>query len=189
MKEKTAKIIRVITIPPMEVLAMLLILYGAKRTEFGNAGHLLMTILFLSAIPVCAYPVASRIKGKDDARNNQRNMAFAFNFLSYLAAILLGYCMGCSSMLQWILNAYFLSVLILTIINKVFKIRASGHACSCTLPYLFLSYYFGRYVVVVCLILYLAELWASVELKRHTIKEFLLGSAVACLVFVGTMLI
>lgn len=189
MKEKTAKIIRVITIPPVEVLVMLLILYGAKRTEFGNVGNLLMTVLLLPAIPACAYPVASRMKRKDDARNNQRNMAFAFNFLSYLAAMLLGYWIGCSSMLQWILNAYFLSVLILTIINKVFKIRASGHACSCTLPYLFLSYYFGRYVVVVCLIFYLAELWASVELKRHTIKEFLVGSAVACLVFAGTMLI
>ena len=90
-------------------------------------------------------------------------------------------------MLQWILNDYFLAVLVLTVINKVFKIKASGHACSCTLPYLFLSYYLGKYAVGICLLLYLAEFWASVYLKRHTVKEFLLGTITACLVFAVTM--
>ena len=60
MKEKTAKIIRIITIPPIEALAMLLILYGMKRTEFGETGDLLMAILFLTIIPVCSYPISSR---------------------------------------------------------------------------------------------------------------------------------
>ena len=184
MKEKTAKIIRIITIPPIEALAMLLILYGMKRTEFGETGDLLMAILFLTIIPVCSYLIASRKKNKEDSRNNQRNMAFVFNFLSYLAA-LIGYCMGCTRMLQWILNGYFLAVLVLTIVNKVFKIRASGHACSCTLPYLILSYYFGGYVTAICLILYLTEFWASVELKRYTMKEFLGGTIVAWIIFAG----
>lgn len=188
MKEKIAKIIRIITIPPVEVFAMLIILYEMKKMEFGNLGNLIIVVLLLSIIPVCAYPVASKMRGKDDARNNQRNMAFLFNFLSYLAAMLIGYYMGYSSMLQGILNAYFLSVLVLTIINKGVKIKASGHACSCTLPYLFLSYYFGRYVAGICLVLYLLEFWASIELKRHTVKEFLIGSMVACLVFAGTIM-
>lgn len=186
MKEKTAKIIRIITIPPIEALAMLLILYRLKQEEFGNLGNLLMAVLFLSVIPICSYPIASRKREKKDMRNNQRNMAFIFNFLSYLAAMLIGYYVGCTRMLQWILNGYFLAVLILTIVNKVFKIRASGHACSCTFPYLILSYYFGGYVTVICLILYLAEFWASVELKRHTTKEFLGGTIVAWIIFAGT---
>ena len=42
---------------------------------------------------------------------------------------------------------------------------------------------FGMGAAIVCLILYLAEGWASVELKRHTIKEFLGGTIVACLIF------
>ena len=87
-----------------------------------------MAILFLTVIPVCSYPIASRKRDKEDARNNQRNMAFIFNFLSYLVAMLISYCVGCTRMLQWILNGYFLSVLVLTIVNKVLKIRASGHA-------------------------------------------------------------
>ena len=187
MKEKTAKIIRIITVPPVEAFAMLLILYWAKQAEFGNKVSLLMAILFLAIIPVCSYPVASGRKNKECNREGQRNLAFVINFFSYLAAMLAGYCMGCSRALQWVLNDYFLSVLILTVINKVIKIRASGHACSCTLPYLILSYYLGWMVVMICTILYLVEFWASIELKRHTVKEYLLGSAVACLVFLGSM--
>ena len=104
MKEKTAKIIRIITIPPIEVLVMLLILYGVKQEEFGPPGNLLMPILLLAVIPTCSYPVASLKKKEKDNRNNQRKTAFLFNFLSYLAAMLIGYCVGCGSMLQWILN-------------------------------------------------------------------------------------
>lgn len=80
MKEKTAKIIRIITIPPIEALAMLLILYGTKQEEFGNMENLRMAVLFLTVIPICSYPIASRKRDKQDMRNNQRNMAFIFNF-------------------------------------------------------------------------------------------------------------
>ena len=189
MKEKTAKIIRMITIPPIEALVMLLLLYGLKRDEFRTLGNLLMAILFLTVIPICSYPIAAMKKNQEEHRNNQRKMAFIFNFVSYLAAMLIGYLVGCSRMLQGIFNAYFLAVMILTIINKGFKIRASGHACSCTLPYLILSYCLGCGAAVICMIFYLAEFWSSIELKRHTVKEFLLGSAVACLVFVGIVFI
>ena len=186
MKEKTAKIIRIITIPPIEALVMLLILYGLKREEFGTLDNLFLAILFLTIIPIASYPIASRKKTKEDSRNNQRKMAFIFNLVSYLAAMVIGYCVGCNIMLQWIFNAYFLSVLVLTIINKGLKIKASGHACSCTLPYLILTYYFSGYVTLICLLLYLAEFWASVELKRHTVKEFFSGTIVACVIFAGT---
>ena len=113
-------------------------------------------------------------------------MAFIFNFVSYLAVMVIGYCVGCNKMLQWIFNAYFLSVLVLKIVNKGFKIKASGHACSCTLPYLILTYYFSGYVTVICLLLYLVEFWASIELKRHTVKEFLGGTIVAWVIFAVT---
>lgn len=94
MKEKTAKIIRIITIPPIEAMVMLLILYRLKQEEFGNLGNLLMAVLFLTVIPICSYPIASRKRGEQDMRNNQRNMAFIFNFLSYLAAMLIGLLCG-----------------------------------------------------------------------------------------------
>ena len=93
--------------------------------------------------------MATKKNNKDDSRKNQRKMAFIFNFVPYLAVMVIGYCVGCNKMLQGIFNAYFLSVLVLTIVNKGFKIKASGHACSCTLPYLILTYYFSGYVTVI----------------------------------------
>lgn len=165
----------------------ILILYGIKREEFGTLDNLFLAILFLTIIPICSYPIAIKKNSQRENRNNQRKMAFVFNFISYLAAMLIGYLAGCSKMLQWIFNAYFLAVMILTIINKGFKIRASGHACSCTLPYLILSDCLGWIVAIICMVFYLAEFWSSIELKRHIVKEFLLGSVVACLTFLITV--
>lgn len=188
MKEKIAKIIRTVTIPPMEAFVMLLILYHTKKIYFGNLRNLIFVILFLMIIPICAYPIASKIKKKGSTRDHQRKMAFLFNFLSYLMIMLIGYGLGFSKNLQWILNIYFLSVLVLTVINKGFKIKASGHACSCVLPYLILSSFFGTYVAVLCFVLYLLEFWASIELKRHTVKEFFLGSMVAVMIFIASLI-
>ena len=61
--------------------------------------------------------------------------------------------------------------------------------CSCVMPYLFLSYCFGFPAVLICIGLYLIEFWASVALKRHTIREFLIGSLTAILVFAITIMI
>ena len=188
MKEKAARIIRTATVPPVEALLLLLILYQHQNAAFGDMGDLLLSILFLSVIPVLAYPTAALLSREEDIRGIQRKMAFHFTFIAYLAAMLIGYATRCSELLQAVLDAYFLSALLLVIVNKVFRIKASGHACSCTLPYLILMYYFNWniVVVIVCVILYAAEFWASIELKRHTVKEFLLGTVIACLIFVRT---
>ena len=189
MKQNFAKIIRIITIPPVEVFVMLTILYSTYGNIFASAKEFFLAILFLAVIPMCAYIVPAKHSAKEDARNHQRNLAFTFNFLSYMAAVLIGYFAAFSHMLLQILTAYFLSVLLLTFLNKVTHTRASGHACSCTLPYLILSFYFGSIAFLICLVLYFAEFWASVELKRHTKSEFLLGSLTACLIFACTLCI
>lgn len=189
MKRKLAKIIRIITIPPVEIFVMLTILYRTYGNIFASTKEFFLAVLFLAVIPMCAYIVPAKSSDKEAARNHQRNLAFAFNFLSYLAAVLIGYFASFSHMLLQILTAYFLSVLLLTLLNKVAHIRASGHACSCTLPYLILSFYFGSIALFICLILYFAEFWASVELKRHTKSEFLIGSLTACLTFACTLCI
>lgn len=124
-----------------------------------------------------------RKNAEEDPREAQRNMAFILNLAGYLIALLTGKIMKCSEMLMCVLFSYLLAVLILTFLNKVCKIRASGHACSCTLPYLFLSYWLKGVTVLICIILYGIEFWASVQLKRHTVSEFLTGSITALVVF------
>ena len=80
-----------------------------------------------------------------------------------------------------ILAAYLISLMLLVLFNKVIKIRASGHACSVTSPLFFATYYFGLGALLPAAVLYATIFWASIVTKRHTVKEFLLGSAV-CIV-------
>lgn len=186
-REKTAKIIRAVTVPPVLATAMLIagyLLYGGK---FASVPVLFWNIFLLAIIPILAYPIAS-IK-KDEAgslRERQRKLAFIFNFLGYAAAVVTGIAVHCSNALMMVLKAYFMAVFLLTIVNKVLKIRASGHACSCVLPYIFISWWFGGAAIMVCIVLYMIEFWASVFLKRHTIREFLVGSVTAVIAFALT---
>lgn len=184
MKDKIAQIVRIITVPPALILFMLLILFGVFGERFASLSELIMAVIFLSLVPAFAYPMAKLSKNTDeDSRETQRNMAFILNIAGYLIALLTGKKMQCSEMMMCVLSSYLLAVLVLTFLNRICKIRASGHACSCTLPYLFLSYWLKGVTVLVCMILYGIEFWASVYLKRHTVSEFLEGSITALVVF------
>lgn len=184
MKEKIAKVIRGVTVPPVLILIILSILFCSFGEVFATTGEFVMAVVFLSFVPACAYPLAKIRKGtRENSREGQRNMAFILNFGGYLSALIIGKIIGCSEMMMCVLVSFFMAVMILTFLNKACKIRASGHACSCTLPYLFLSYWFGGATAVICIIFYGIEFWASVELKRHTITEFLAGSVTAFVAF------
>lgn len=183
-KEKFAKIIRMMTVPPVLATVMLLIGYLVHKEDFATVPVLGLNIFLLAIVPVLAYPIAS-IK-KDEAksiRERQRKLAFLLNLCGYLAAWLMGAATHCSKILMTVLSSYVIAVLLLSLLNKVLKVRASGHACSCVLPYLFMGNWLGAAAAGVCIILYIIEFWASVFLKRHTIKEFLMGSMTAVIAF------
>ena len=55
-KEKLAGLVRVISIPPVMVTALLLILYFWGPQPFCPVGELVTTILLLGFVPVLAYP-------------------------------------------------------------------------------------------------------------------------------------
>lgn len=192
MKTGFAKMIRIITVPPVLALSMLLILHHAFGERFASVPVLLGAIFFLAAIPACAYPAAALQRDqRADTRSRQRRLAFVLNLFGYAGALILSVLTSRGRMLLPVTSAYLIAVLLLTLLNKALHIKASGHACSCVLPFLFLIYWLGSRAAILCVLLYLAELWASVSLKRHTRREFLLGSAVAAVTFIciwGTML-
>ena len=82
-------------------------------------------------------------------------------------------------------DGYLMGVILLTVLNKGFHIKASGHACSCVMAYLLLGEWLGLGVFFICVPLYLGEFWASVSLKRHTVKEFIGGTGVAVFAFLA----
>lgn len=189
IKEKFAKFVRVVTIPPIMVLSLFMILFIFKRNIFNNVLDLIISLVCFVLIPVIAYPLQKLFsKSKINAREIQRNLAFILSFLGYLFAVIYGFIIHISRELSAIYYGYFISVLILIFSNKVLNLRASGHACSITGTLLYLIYFTGWPAILPCILLCFLIYWASINLKRHTHKELFLGCITAFISFVLSLL-
>lgn len=184
MKTKIAKIIRIITVPPIMILGLIIILSSLRTDIFQNKAQIIISILFLGILPILAYPLQPIVpKFKDKGREGQRELAFILNIVGYILAVIIGYFMRVDSNLQFIYNTYLISVILLTILNKGFHIRASGHACSATGPLLFLVYFIGFKAIIPCIIVGCGTIWASLTLKRHTKIDIAMGTLTCILAF------
>lgn len=190
IKEKIAKIIRVVTIPPILVLLLLVILFFTRQAMFANTAQLLLSVLFLMLIPVSAYPLAAVIpKYKEKGRDGERTLSFILSIVGYIAAVVYGFAAHVSQGLLFIYLTYFISVAVLTVFNKVIKLRASGHACSITGPLILMVYFIGWNCLLPCVVLFALIIWASLAIKRHTPRELLAGSSASALAFLVTLLL
>jgi hypothetical protein len=189
-KEKLAKIVRTVTVPPVMVFLLLMILFFAKPAIFATVPQLLVSILCLMVIPVLAYPIASLVpKYKDNLRDGQRKIAFMLSLAGYAAAVVYGFAAHVSPNLMLIYLTYFISVVILTIFDKVIGLKASGHACSIAGPLISMAYFIGWACVLPCAALFALIIWSSLALKRHTPKELILGSGSAATAFAVSLLL
>lgn len=189
-KETFAKFIRTITVPPVLVLLLLLILFTTKDGIFSAIYELLVSIIFLMLVPIAAYPLASIIpQFNASGRDGQRKLAFILSLIGYIGAVVFGLINQVSSGLMFIYLTYFISVAMLTIFNKILKIRASGHACSITGPLILMIYFIGWKCVLPCVLLFALIIWASLILKRHTPRELTTGSSCAIIAFAISYLI
>lgn len=176
-----AKAIRVLTVPPVMVGALLTILYFSADV-FPTAGDYWLSLIFLAIVPVLAYPVQKMVpKLSAGGRKAQRNLAFVFSFVGYTAAVVACVARGAIPNSLYISVVYLLSVVILTLVNLLTPWHASGHGCSLMGPLILICLFVGWYAIPAVALLYAASLWASLYMKRHTLKEFLLGSAASAL--------
>lgn len=190
LSETAAKLIRVITIPPILVLTLVLILYNTNNDIFSNIWDVLVIIFTLAVIPITAYPLQKVIPGfKDKGREGQRKLAFITNFLGYTLAAIWGILASASKDFKLIVLTYFLSVVILSVFNKCLNLRASGHACSITGPLILLIYFIGVRSIVPCLVIAACIVWASLKLKRHTITELFMGALTCVMSFFVTLIL
>ncbi len=188
-KEKLAKIIRAITVPPLLVFLLLIILFFSKNAIFKDICELAVSIMFLALIPAAAYPLASVIpKYKDKKRDGQRDLAFKLSLVGYTAAVIYGVAVHVSRGLLIIYLSYFISAVLLTVFNKIIKLRVSGHACSITGPLILAVYFIGWKCAIWCSTLFALIFWASLTLKRHTPKELIIGSTSAVIAFTISLL-
>lgn len=185
MKDKAASLIRTISIPPVMITVLIIILYITRPDIFDNIFEVILTILFLGFFPVLAYPAQNCFpKYRDAGRDGQRKLAFIFTLIGYTGAFLWSLITGVHTSLLLITTTYFLSVVVLTLINKVIHFKASGHACSFTSPAIFLTYFSGWKWGIICIIFAALIWWSSVYLKRHTNKQ-LVGGMMTCLAAFG----
>ena len=181
---RIAKIVRVGSVPPFMVTILIILLYFLREGIFRSWIDAVVSIVALAVIPVLAYPLSWIIpKLREKGREGQRNLAFALNPVGYIIAFVYGFISGAGKDLMIIYTAYLLSVIVLLLFNKVLKFRASGHACAVTGPIVIISYYLGIWGIIGGAVLYGAILWASLAMKRHTLKEFIFGSLTSVAAF------
>ena len=189
MKHKIAMFIRVISIPPLMVTYLLALLFFFRDGVFATTGEFITALAALAIFPALAYPVAAIVPSlRKGGRPMQRKIAFLFSVIGYIGGFIYALTAGFSKPVLTIFTAYLASLLFLVLFNKVFKIRASGHACSVTSPLFFATYYFGLGALLPAAVLYATIFWASLVTKRHTVREFLLGTLV-CVVSAGIAVI
>lgn len=190
IKERIAKIIRVLSVPPIMVSIFILILAFNKNNIFRNSEEIITMIVFLGLVPALAYVLSGIIPAvRSKGREGQRKLAFVTNLVGYGIALLWAVLTNVSKELLLICLTYFLSVVFLSICNKGFRFRASGHASGFTGPLVLMIYFLGWKVIAPVLIIAALIVWASLYLKRHTIKELAGGILVNILAFIISVII
>ena len=171
-----AKAIRFITVPPIVVTAELLLLLLFEDV-FPQMLDFWLALVCLAVVPSLAYPLQKAVPAwRKKGQKMQRKLAFILSPIGYTAAVICSILRGAVPNLLYISTVYLASVVMLTVINQFTPWHASGHGCalfgSVFLPCLFL----GWHAFIPGAIFFAAAFWASVYLKRHTVREFLLGA-------------
>ncbi|MBQ3379014.1 MAG: hypothetical protein IJG50_04010 [Clostridia bacterium] len=171
--ESIAKLIRVITVPPF-MIALLLAFIGANDF-FMSPKDSAAAWSGLVVLPILSYPIHRIIPALyKTGRNGQRKLAFIFSLIGYSGCFVYSF-FSSDPNIKFLFGVYFATAVILTLVNKLLHIRASGHSASAVSPCIFsLMYsYVGAFVFFAAL--FLLSVWASLFLKRHKIADIAAG--------------
>ena len=174
-----SKAVRILTVPPFIGLLMLLFLYRYDPSLLGSAGQFWAAVFFLTFLPLLAYPLQPFFpRYKDRGREGQRSLAMLMSFGGYVCGIIYAFFSSATFTLWLIYSTYLLSGFCLILVNKVFHVKASGHACGVAGPIVMMIYLLGPQGLW-GLLLYIAAFFSSIVRKRHTVVQFLLGSMIS----------
>lgn len=174
---RAAKIIRVVTVPPVMAAWLILTLWLGGNAIVRTASEAVISILFLSLLPLMAYPIAAVIPDlRKKGRDGQRNTAFILSLVGYIGGWIYGRFFDDDPILLFIFGVYLISVVILLVFNKLLRLKASGHACSVSGPILVICFVLRGWWIPVCIAVFAASFWSSVRAGRHTAGEYLLGT-------------
>lgn len=135
--------------------------------------------MFLCVLPILAYPLQKYIPHfKDKGREGQRSLAMIFSAVGYLLGTLVAFITGAPAELKIIYLEYLLCGIAMLVLNKAFKLKASGHACGIVGPIL-LMIYFKMYIPAAVGALLIVPVYvSSLKTKRHTALQLIGGSLI-----------
>ncbi len=185
--QKLAKTIRILTLAPLLALEALLLLWFLRPELFRSAGDLLMPILFLTLLPLLAYPMQHWIpRLRAGGRAMQRKLAIMLAVLGYLGGAIWAYAARAADWLRVLLLTYLISGVLIAAFNRLLHIRASGHACGVSGPVLYLVCRLGPWALLGLLLLP-AVWWASRKMQRHTSAQLIWGSILSAPALLAAM--
>ena len=171
-----AKIIRVVTVPPVFAALLTTILYIAMF-------HYAEAVFSLSLLPVVPYALCAVIPAlKKRGRKFERTVALIFSVTGYFMGAAFAFFGGGVQVEKVMFATYLCSGLLLAILSFIFKYRASGHACGVAGPVAMLTAYLGAAFLPAALLLVPIGI-SSVRLGRHTVLQVIIGSAVSVISF------
>jgi hypothetical protein len=176
---KLSKLIRRFTVPPIFAAGLLIIVYAVFPAYFGSVWQLLGGLFFLSLLPTLAYPLQKFIPHfKDRGREGQRTLAMIFSFSGYLLGTVVTLITRAPAELLAIYLAYLLCGIGVVLLNKIIRLKASGHACGIVGPIIMLIY-FGLWIpALVGTLLVIPVYVASLQTRQHTAPQLLCGSMI-----------
>ena len=185
-----AHIIRIISVPPVMVGILLVLLFTLREDVMTTPAEFIVSLTGLTILPVLAYPVSAVIPAlRRKGREGERSLAMYFSTVGYVGVFVYGLIAHVGTGLMHIYAGYLFSVVIILLGNKVFKVRISGHACSVSGPLVYSGYFLGVWGMIVGAVCWVAILWASLVMKRHTLREFIFGTLTCLFSFTAAWLI
>ena len=185
--EKTFRVLRVVTVPPVFAAAFLLTVYFLQPDWRMSILQLLCGIIFLGVLPVSGYGLQKYIPYfREKGREGQRSLAMICSAAGYLLGLVIALATRAPDALVAVYLEYLLCGIAMLIFNKGFHLRASGHACGIVAPVLLLVYFKLYVPAAVGGLFMIPVLVSSVKTKRHTLQQLIGGGLIAavCLVLI-----
>lgn len=179
--EKAAAIFRKAARPPIFAAAFLAILFVTDPAYIGPPWQLAFGIFALGVLPILGYPLQKFIPHfRDKGREGQRSLAMLFCFGGYLLGTLWGLFTQAPEGLLMVYFCYLSCGIGILIFNKVFHLKASGHACGIMGPVFAMCIHFHLWIpALVGAALAVLVFASSVKTKEHNAGQLLGGSAIA----------
>ncbi len=179
--EKISALFRKIARPPIFAVAFLCILYATDPAFFGSVWQLMFGIFALGVLPILGYPLQKYIPHfKDKGREGQRSLAMLFCFGGYLLGTIWALATSAPMPLLMVYLCYLSCGVGMLVFNKLFHLKASGHACGIMGPVFAMLLYFHLWIpALVGGLLALAVFASSIVTKEHTGNQLVGGSMIA----------